>query len=104
MKASTRALLADQEISEAEVSTASATGPAETASVTGPVRTARDAQPTEFPLDLDEWASRLRGTPWRTLLAGFRHHVRMNGGLRQKRLRGEWQEAFDKYAHSPTQR
>jgi hypothetical protein len=54
-------------------------------------------QPTEFPVDFAEWAAALRETPYRTLLAGFGHHVRLQGGLLRKRLRAEWDAGFTEF-------
>jgi len=60
---------------------------------------ARDAQPAEFPLDFEEWAAE-QPRIHRTLLAGFRYHVRATGHLRSRWTRARWQKEFTTFANT----
>lgn len=57
---------------------------------------ADDAQPARFPVEFDEWAhgqTSLR----RTLVAGFRHEMRMKGELQKRQTFEAWNAAFAEF-------
>ena len=50
-------------------------------------------EPDEYPVDFDEWQA---GKPayFRTHIAGYRHEVRLAGGLTKLKMRNVWEHGF----------
>lgn len=55
-----------------------------------------DTQPERFPVEFDEWAHG-QASPQRTLVAGFRHEMRMKGELQKRKPFAAWDAAFAEF-------
>lgn len=63
---------------------------------------AQDAQPdpSDVPVGIDDWEG-TKAPPWRLLLVGFRHSLRVKGGLRKQQSITKWDAEFEGYAFEP---
>ena len=75
--------------------------PAQQVSAPGPI-VEPQPRPEDIPVDFDHWARTLK-VAWRNLLAGYRHHVRVQGVLLTKRSLIAWQTDFEAWASRPVQ-